>query len=114
MAKGAGKKKRSLTVAGRLLEVAMARKAVRLGIKEYTWAQLERESGTSHTSITRAAQSNDPQQPKYETVVKWARALEVALDLEFEDKFYNAFGYASPRQQASVEPYVVQLEQQEE
>ena len=97
-------------MAGRLLEVAMARKAKRLGLTQYTWAQLERESGTSHSSITRAAQSNDPQQPKLETVIKWAQVLEVALDPEFEDKFYNSFGYASPRQLAAVEPYVERQE----
>ena len=105
-------KKGDLSVAGRLLEIACRRKAKRLGMDRYTWAQLAKDSGTSETGISRATRAHNPQMPRYETIVRWWEVLGDD-DLVFQDEFFNAFGYASPHQRAAVEDYVIQLEQQE-
>ena len=99
---------RSLTA--RIIVLASRLKAQRLGIAEYTLAQLERDSGLNHSVILRAVKENAPKGPTLETVKRLTEALEVTLDSELEDRFYNAFNYASPRQLAEVKPYVEQKE----
>lgn len=94
----------------RIINLACRHKAQRSGIGEYTLAQLERDSGLNHSVILRAVQEQTRNGPTHTTVQRLAEALEVSLDRELEDRFYNAFGYASPRQLAAVEPYVEQQE----
>lgn len=93
----------------RIINLACHYKAQRLGIEDYTLAQLERESGLNHSVIRRAVQEH-PKGPTLETVKRLAETLGVAQDSELEDRFYNAFGYASPGQLAAVQPYVEQRE----
>ena len=108
-----GKKKGDLGMNGRLLEIACRRKAKRLGIERYTWAQLAQDSHTSEAGISRATRAHNPQLPRYDTVLKWWEALKNGDDLLFQDEFFNAFGYASPHERAAVGQYVEQLEKQE-
>src|SRR2546423_434889 len=100
------------TLTARIIQLACRLKAQREGISEYTLKLLELESGLNHSVILRAVKEGGD--PTLETVQKLAQALEVASDPELEDRFYNAFRYASPRQLAAVEPYVEQQEAQEE
>ena len=95
---------RSLTA--RIINLAYRFKAQRLGIEEYTLKQLARDSGLSHSVIAEHTRKG----PTIETVKKLAETLEVALNSVLEDRFYNAFGYASPRQTTSVKSYVEQKE----
>jgi hypothetical protein len=98
------------TVTARIIEIACRLKAKRLGIDDYTIPQLEHDSKLNHSVIIRATQLDQKRGPTLETVKRLAQTLEVALDRELEDKFYNAFGYASPGQLRDVEPYVEQNE----
>jgi transcriptional regulator with XRE-family HTH domain len=108
-----GRKPRSIkgeTLPSRILDVAFRHKARRLGVEEYSIAQLERDSLLHHSVIARAAEydpeSGKGSQPTLKTVRKLAETLEVSTNPEFEDTFYNAFLYASPRQLSQVRHYV--------
>lgn len=103
------KQKGNLSVAGRILEIACRRKAKRLGIERYTWAQLALDSGTSETAISRAAQQEQVQHPRPETVKKWWDVFSDE-DAEFRRMFFHAFGYAAPDEVEQVGLYVEQLE----
>jgi Mn-dependent DtxR family transcriptional regulator len=61
-----------------------------------------------------AAAEHPRKGPTIETVERLAAILEVSLDRELEDRFYNAFGYASPRQLAAVKSYLEQKEVEED
>jgi transcriptional regulator with XRE-family HTH domain len=101
------------TLTARIINLACRFKAQRLGVEEYSLAQLERDSGLNHSVILRAVQERTRKGPTLETVKKLAEALEVSLDRELEDRFFNAFGYASPSQVASVRSYVEQQKEAE-
>jgi len=101
------------TLTARMINLACLFKAQRLGQQEYTLVQLEQDSGLSHSVIHRAAAENPRRGPTIQTVRKLAETLEVALDRELEDRFYNAFGYSSPRQEAEVQAYVERKEAEE-
>ena len=94
------------TLTARILNLACRLKAQRLGIAEYTLPQLAQDSKINHTVIIRAVGDNPRRGPTLTTVKKLAETLEVSVDSELEDRFYNAFGYASPRQLAEIQPYV--------
>src|SRR5216684_86398 len=98
------------TLTARIITLACRYKAQRLGIEEYTLAQLERDSGLNHSVILRAVQEQTRKGPTLETVKRLAEALEVSLDSGLEDRFYNAFNYASPGQLAAVKSYLEQKE----
>ena len=98
------------TLTARIITLACRYKAQRLGIEEYTLAQLERDSGLNHSVILRAVQEQTRKGPTWETVKRLAETLEVARDSELEERFYNAFNYASPGQHDAVEPYLEQKE----
>ena len=94
----------------RIIQLACKFKAQRDGLQEYTLKQLEEKSKLNHSVILRAVKEKG--NPTLETVQTLATALEVALDPELEDRFYNAFHYASPRQLAAAASYVEQQEAQ--
>ena len=97
----------------RVLNLACRHLAEHLGITEYTTAQLSHDSGINHSVILRAAQfesQGEKMGPTIQTVKKLADTLKVELDPDLEDSFYNAFGYASPRQLAAARTYVEQQE----
>lgn len=123
----------------RILNLACRHLAAHLGIAEYTTAQLSHDSGINHSVILRAAMFEVPGEgteaqagsatgedlqgerkkgerhrektgPTIQTVRKLATTLKVELDPSLEDSFYNAFGYASPRQLAAAQTYVEQKE----
>jgi len=98
------------SLTARIIVLASRLKAQRLGVEEYSLAQLERDSGLNHSVILRAVKEDTPKGPTLETVRRLAETLEVSLDGELEDRFYNAFNYASPRQLAAVKSYVEQHE----
>jgi transcriptional regulator with XRE-family HTH domain len=98
------------TLTARIIILACRAKAQRLRIEEYSLSQLERESGLNHSVIHRAVQERTRKGPTLETVKRLADTLEVSLDGELEDRFFNAFGYASPRQLAAVKPYIERQE----
>ena len=101
------------SLTARIINLTCHHKAKRLGIEEYTIAQLSHDSRLNHSIILRAVAAHPKEGPTRETVKRLADALEVALDSELEDHFWNAFGYASPRQLAAAQSYVEQVEQQE-
>ena len=110
------RKSRSLgrmTLASTIMELALRHKASMMNLTEYTVADLERETNLNHSVIWRAVdfdirREDVKHQPKLETVKKLARTLGIETDPVLENSFYNAFGYASPRQIATVETYVTQ------
>ena len=100
------------TLAASVMDLGLHHKAVRVGVQEYSVADLARESGLNHSIIFRAlkyqAQSDEngaKKQPTLPTVKRMAQTLELATDPGLETLFYNAFGYASPAQIANVEAY---------
>ena len=96
----------------RIIQLACRHKARLEGLQEFTLKDLELKSELNHSVILRAVAEGG--KPTLETVQKLANALNVAADPELEDRFYNAFHYASPRQLAAVKPYVEQQEAEEE
>lgn len=101
-----------LNQVGKLLLIACQRRARRLGIHTYNWQRLSEEVGIDISNVTRIIQGTF-QRPRYRTVLQLWEVLEDDDPL-FQDEFFNSFGYASPRQRATVAPYVERLEQQEE
>lgn len=100
-------------MASTIVSLALRHKAASLGVPEYTVADLERDSGLNHSVIWRAINfdirsGEAKHQPTLQTVQKLARTLGIQDDPMLENNFYNAFGYASPHQVASVEAYVAQ------
>ncbi len=101
------------TLASTIVALALRHKAALLGVPEYTVADLERDSGMNHSVIWRAVNfdirlGEARHQPTLQTVQKLAMTLAIETDPLLENNFYNAFGYASPHQVASVEAYVAQ------
>jgi transcriptional regulator with XRE-family HTH domain len=114
MARGRKPKRiRGTTLPSRILEIACRHKAKRLGVAEYTISQLVRDSGLTHSIVHRAIREEKTQRPKIETVRRLAEVLEIASDPELEDRFYNALGYPSPRQEAETLAYVEHVEAEE-
>lgn len=68
------KQERPLTVFGRYLRIACARKAKELGIKHYSWRRLSRDSGVSVSIITKGVSEEDI--PRQENVWKMIDALK--------------------------------------
>ncbi|MHB8596762.1 MAG: hypothetical protein ACYDER_08125 [Ktedonobacteraceae bacterium] len=102
------------TLAASVMDLALQHKAARLGVREYSIADLGRESEINHSVIFRAIkyqvlstadENGAKKQPQLLTVKRMAQTLELALAPELETLFYNAFGYASPAQIAQVEAY---------
>lgn len=104
-----------MTLASTIVELALRHKAGITGVPDYTVADLARDSGLNHSVIWRAVNfdirsEEAKHQPTLQTVQKLARTLGIQVDPLLENNFYNAFGYASPHQVASVEAYVSQKE----
>jgi hypothetical protein len=104
---------RGTSLTARVMNLACRRKAERLGIDEYSVARLCHDAGLHHSIISRAVAPSPKKGPTRETVMKLAETLEVALDGALEDSFWNAFGYASPRQMAAAQSHVDQAERRE-
>lgn len=102
------------TLAASVMDLALQHKAAQLGVREYSIADLGRESGLNHSIVFRAIkyqvqdEGGAKKQPTLQTVKRMAQTLELATAPELETLFYNAFGYASPAQIVQVEAYFSQ------
>lgn len=74
------KQERLLTVFGRYMRIACARKAKELGIKHYSWRRLSRDSGVSVSIITKGVAGEDVPEP--ENVWKMIEVLQPDSELE--------------------------------